>query len=239
MRHVPTTEATVEQLRLLAKRLQRRSGGKLGDRLDQAARGAGYDHWRHVGQCLAADRAGVRLAQLRHTLSAWQAMALAGTVQVEVTELLGASCILVAAGGDAWLLDPRGQACLCLAFDRELVAPRIEPRGAEVDLEFHGNYALTGDQIRFATALPRVGTCTRAGYPLAALRAATAVALGTSVPSPSVPPPDTLALSETLIDQLLARGFGSFDRRELQQAARDGATYAPARDALQYPAAAP
>ena len=42
-------------------------------------------------------------------------------------------------------------------------------------------------------------------------------------------------LTEGLIDTLIDRGFGHFDRAELQRAAKDGARYSPARDELVYP----
>ena len=51
MRFIPTFDTRVEQLKLEAKKIQRKRGGKHTELLDKVARGAGYDHWHHVVQC--------------------------------------------------------------------------------------------------------------------------------------------------------------------------------------------
>jgi len=51
MRFIPTSDAQLAQLRKQAKKLQRASGGKHTELLDQVARAAGYDHWHHALQC--------------------------------------------------------------------------------------------------------------------------------------------------------------------------------------------
>lgn len=85
MRFIPTFDARVEQLKLEAKKLQRKRGGKHTELLDRVARGAGYDHWHHVVQChrhTASQRGGeALLAECTNVVQAEQA----GEIKIVMT----------------------------------------------------------------------------------------------------------------------------------------------------------
>lgn len=70
--HIPTTATAVEKLRKEAKALVRSSGHRLHQCLDAVAAQAGYQHWKHVTECLEvtnSDRKPVRWNQPIHTPS--------------------------------------------------------------------------------------------------------------------------------------------------------------------------
>jgi hypothetical protein len=239
MRHIPTSAEKAEHLKKQARRLQRNGGGKLADLLDRVARGAGYDHWRHVTACLEGAPAEDGVALLRSRIAAFQALAVEGGRRIEVTgpEMLAVPMVMFAAEGDAWMLEPHTQECMCLAFHGERVESGLAEHGEQVTLQFHGTYRLDGDAMHFQTGLPLVGNRTVQGLPVAELRDACRGATEsfqarfTSAASREAVEP----LTEGLIDLLIDRGFGNFDRAELQQAAKHGAQYSPARDELGYP----
>jgi hypothetical protein len=239
MRYIPTSAEKVEHLKKQARRLQRNGGGKLAELLDRVARGAGYDHWRHVTACLEARQAEDGVALLRSRIAAFQALAAEGGDRIEVTgpEMLAVPMVMFAAQGDAWLLEPHTQECMCLAFHGERVASGLAEHGEQVTMQFHGTYRLDDDAVHFRTGLPLVGHRTVQGLSVAELREACRVATAsfqarfTSAASREAVEP----LTEGLIDTLIDRGFGHFDRAELQRAAKDGAQYSPARDELVYP----
>jgi hypothetical protein len=239
MRYIPTSASKVEQLKKQAKRLQRTGGGKHTDLLDRVAKGAGYDHWHHVTKCLDAAHDLEGLALLRREIGDFQKLALKGGSRVSVTDsdMLAQPMILFAAEGDAWLLDPHQQECMCLAFHGELIEPVIRDRGSEVELQFHGSYRIDDDAMHFDTALPQIGSRTVRGFPIEELRQATMRATESFEDKfdSVVLQADAIDLTPDLINQLLERGFGDFDRRELEQHAKDGARYSPKRNSLLYP----
>lgn len=239
MRYIPTSAAKVEQLKKQAKRLQRAGGGKHAELLDRVARGAGYDHWHHVTKCLDAAQDLEGLALLRREIADFQKLAVEGGRRVVVTgsEMLAQPMILVVAEGDAWLLDPRRQECMCLAYHGEPIEPVIRERGTEIELQFHGTYRIGDDAMHFETGLPQIGHRTILGFPLDDLRQATMRAMESFEEKfdSVILQADAVALTPDLIDRLLERGFGDFDRRELEQHAKDGARYSPKRDSLLYP----
>lgn len=239
MRHIPTSAEKAEHLKKQARRLQRNGGGKLADLLDRVARGAGYEHWRHVTACLQGAPAEDGVALLRSRIATFQALAVEGGQRIDITgpEMLAVPMVMFAAQGDAWLLEPHTQECMCLAFHGERVESGLVEDGEQVTMQFHGTYRLEGDAMQFRTGLPLVGNREVQGLPIAELREACRQATAsfqarfTSPASREAVEP----LTEGLIDLLIDRGFGNFDRAELQQAARHGALYSPARDALVYP----
>ena len=233
MRYIPTSASKVEQLKKQAKRLHRTGGGKYADLLDRVAKGAGYDHWHHVTKCLDAAQNLEGLASLRREIGEFQKVALQGGRRVSLTdsEMLAQPLILFAAEGDAWLLDPHRQECMCLAFHGQTIEPVIKDRGSEIELQFHGSYRIDDDAIHFDTALPQIGSRSVQGFPLEELRQATMRATESFEEKfDSV----ILPLTPELIDYLLQRGFGELDRRELEQHAKDGARYSPKRNSLLY-----
>jgi hypothetical protein len=240
MRYIPTSAEKVEQLKKQAKRLQRTGGGKHADLLNRVARGAGYDHWHHVVQCLGDGQTFEGIASLRSEIARFQSLALNGGRKVELTDpdLLEVTFILFAAEGDAWLLNPHRQECMCLAFHGEIVETVLQERGAKVDLQFHGTYRIDEDAMYFDTALPQIGVRKVIGFPLDELRAATKLATESFEDKfrSVILQEDAVSLTGALIESLLERGFGQFDRKELEQAARDGARYSPKRNSLLYPA---
>lgn len=239
MRFIPTSAAKVEQLKKQAKRLQRTGGGKHAELLDRVARGAGYDHWHHVIRCLDAAQDLEGLALLRREIAAFQKLAVEGGRLVRVTgsDMLSEPVILFAAEGDAWLLDPHSQECMCLAFHGAPIEPVIHDKGIQIELQFHGTYRIGDDAMHFETGLPQVGNRTVLGFPLDELRQATMRATESFEDrfESVVLQADAVPLSPELIDSLLERGFGNFDRRELEQHAKAGARYSPKRDSLLYP----
>lgn len=239
MRHIPTSASKVEQLKKQAKRLQRTGGGKHADQLDRVAKGAGYDHWHHVTKCLDAAQDLEGLALLRRAIGDFQKLALERGRQVSVTnsDMLAQPMILFAAEGDAWLLDPHQQECMCLAFHGQLIEPVIRDRGSKIELQFHGSYRIDDDAMHLDTALPQIGSRSVRGFPLKELRQATMRAtLSFEDKFDSVIlQSDAAALTPEVIDRLLEQGFGDFDRHELEQHARDGARYSLKRNSLLYP----
>jgi hypothetical protein len=200
---------------------------------------AGYDHWHHVTQCRDAALNLEGLALLRREIGEFQKLAAVSGRRVVVTgsDMLAQSMVLFAAEGDAWMLDPRLQECMCLAFQREPIEPVIRDRGAEIELQFHGTYAIDDDAMHFDTALPQVGQRSILGFPLDELRQATVRATESFEDTfdSVILQRDAVALTPDVIDRLLERGFGNHDRRELEQHAKDGARYSPKRNSLLYP----
>lgn len=239
MRHVPTSTEKVAQLKKQARRLQRNGGGKLADLLDRVARGAGYDRWRHVTACLQGAPAEDGVALLRSRIAAFQALAVEGGHRIDVTgpEMLAVPMVMFAAQGEAWLLEPHTQECMCLAFHGERIESGLVEDGEQVTMQFHGTYRLDDDAMHFRTDLPLVGNRTVQDLPVDELREACGLAIEsfqsrfTSAASREAVEP----LTEGLIDQLIDRGFGNYDRAELRHAAKRGARYSPARDELVYP----
>ena len=225
MRYIPTSAAKVEQLKKQAKRLQRTGGGKHVELLDRVAKGAGYDHWHHVTKCLSAAQDLEGLALLRREIGEFQKLAVEGHTRVLLTgsEMLAQPMILFAAQGDAWLLDPHQRECMCLAFHGQPIEPGLRDRGSEVDLQFHGSYRIDEDAMHFDTTLPQIGSRTVHGFPLEELRQATMRATESFKDKfdSVILQTDAVDLTPELIDRLLAQGFGDFDRRELEQHARE------------------
>jgi hypothetical protein len=239
MRYVPISAEKVEQLKKQAKRLQRKSGGKHAELLDRVARGAGFDHWHHVTQCLQANDDLEGMALLRSKIVAFQKLAAEGQQRVEVTgpEMISTPFVMFAAEGDAWLLDPRQQECMCLAFHGEPIPSLIQGEGPSVTMQFHGSYRIEGDTMHFDTALPQVGIRAVMGFPVDELQSAINLATESFEDKflSVFGQVDAVTLTPELIDTLLEKGFGDFDRAKLTQAAKDGARYSPGRNSLLYP----
>ena len=174
MRHIPTTPAAAEALKRKAKKLQRAGGGKHADLLNRVAKGAGYDHWHHVTECLAASTKDEvvdgLLAECRRIVSA--AHDRIDKLIVTGPELIAQPLILYSCQGDAWLLEPSDNFVLCLRFHGEEFPPTIGARSGQVEIAWDGAFALDGQAFFVDTGNPTVGTRTIHGYGLDELRSA-------------------------------------------------------------------
>lgn len=237
MRFIPTTSSKVESLKKKAKALQRNGGGKHAQLLDRVARGAGYEHWHHVTLCL------------RETEGAHSDRSLIGTIEhVLQAEQEGQVCIvgtgsetarvqsflLFSTGlGDAWLLDPMGYRACCLMWRGERQSPEIRDLSDRLEIVWEGSFALRGPFFEFDLDHPLVGRRAVAGYPVDVLREQLAhLASVECIASEVIDRAGALPLSPETIAQLVGLGW---KRQQLEEAARHGALYSPARDSILFP----
>jgi hypothetical protein len=233
MRYIPTTPDTVEALRKKAKKLQRTGGGKHADLLNRVAKGAGYEHWHHVMECLkesGTDNVVVELlAECRRIVSA----AVKGTNKLIVTgpELVAQPLILYACQGDAWVLEPSENLVLCLRFGSEAFPPTIAAKDGRVTIAWDGTFRLFQDSFVVDTAHPTVGTRSIFGYGLEELRKAIDRYQSSEARFDSLfAQPDAERITPELIEHLVASG--NWDRAQLEQYARDGLRYLPSRNSF-------
>ncbi|MEQ6438229.1 hypothetical protein V8Z74_24935 [Comamonas sp. w2-DMI] len=169
MRFIPTFNPRVEQLKLEAKKLQRKRGGKHTELLDRVARGAGYDHWHHVIQCqrnTAAKHGGqVLLAECENIVRAEQA----GEIRVVMTgpEVQVGPFILFSTGlGDAWLLSPEEDLSLCLMWRGQVNEPKITETHQVLEISWDATYELASPFMMLTPIDRRIAAQAVGGYPL-------------------------------------------------------------------------
>jgi hypothetical protein len=173
MRFIPTFDARVEQLKLEAKKIQRKQGGKHTDLLNRVARGAGYDHWHHVVLChrrtTSARGAAALLAECESVVLAERR----GEIKVVMTgpEVEVGPFVLFSTGiGDAWLLSPTEDLGLCLMWHGQVNEPRIEDSAGELKIGWDAIYEIAGDLMRLAPFDERIPASAVGGYPVDAVR---------------------------------------------------------------------
>ncbi|OHE89131.1 MAG: hypothetical protein A2213_06725 [Lysobacterales bacterium RIFOXYA1_FULL_68_6] len=237
MRFIPTTTSKVESLKKKAKALQRNGGGKHAQLLDRIARSAGYEHWHHVTLCH------------RETEDVRNERSLVGTIErVLNAEREGQVCmvgtgsetartqpfLLFSTGlGDAWLLDPMGDRACCLMWRGERQTPEIRDKPDRLEIAWEGSFALQGPFFEVDLDHPLIGRRAIGGYPIDALREQ----LARMAPIERVEPEvidraGAVPLSPETIAQLVRSGW---KRQQLEEAARHGALYSPARDSILFP----
>jgi hypothetical protein len=235
MRYIPTTPDTVEALRKKAKKLQRAGGGKHADLLNRVAKGAGYDHWHHVMECLkesGVDNVVIELlAECKRIMSA----AVKGTGKLIVTgpELVDQPLILYTCQGDAWVLEPSENLALCLRFRGEAFPPTIAVNDGRVTIAWDGTFRLVQDAFVVDTGKPTIGTRSILGYSLEELRNAIDRYQSSEARFDSIfAQPDAEEITPALIEELVAKGW---ERERLLAYARDGLRYLPSRNTFMTP----
>lgn len=238
MRYIPTSAATVEGLKKQAKRLQRKNGGKHTDLLNSVAKRAGYEHWHHVTICQEQfeQLRGVELLEAECDLIVRAAREGGSKIIVTGPEVLPVPFILFASQGDAWLLEPEDDLAICLMFRGQEMPRVFRDSEQQIAIAWDGDFKLDGDAFAVRMENPMVGTRVILGYPLDELRAHLDKAHSFHKRFHEIFMPDGAEdLTPALIDKLVSQGW---ERKALEEGARDGARYNPARDSLMYPAIA-
>lgn len=233
MRFIPTFDVRVEQLKLEAKKIQRKRGGKHTELLDRVARGAGYDHWHHVIQCqrqTAAKQGGqVLLAECASIVLAEQA----GDVKVVMTgpEVQVGPFVLFSTGlGDAWLLSPEEDLALCLMWHGQVNKLQITETAHELHIGWDAAYELAGAFIKLDPVDDRISAQVIGGYPLDDVRDLIDRALSFEGKFAKViAQEDAIDLTEAIIQDLVKQGW---EEERLRAQAGEGFRYSPSRNTL-------
>lgn len=235
MRHISTSAAMVDKLKKQAKRLQRTGGGKHAELLDRVARSAGYLHWHHVQLCAKNTASKQGLDALKEEISIIQTAALEGVTKIIVTgpEAGIDSLLLVAHGGDAWLLEPSEQLIACLVWHGQLQDPPLRETARQIGIGWDGHYELAGPAFVLETRHPDIGTRMLMGYPLEEMRKlidqtqdfqAKLAALFSDELSMEITP--------AVANDMIVAGW---DRQRVDEAAAAGMRYSPSRNTLLTP----
>lgn len=236
MRYITTSAATVDSLKKQAKKLQRKSGGKHADLLNRVAKSAGYDHWHHVTLCLKEFEARRGVDALDAECEIILRAAHEGIDKIIVTgpEILPVPFVLFASQGDAWLLDPDENLALCLMFHGQAMERVFRDSARQIEIAWDGSFRLDGEGFAVQTEHPAIGTRVILGYPLDDLRPHLDRAQSFHKKFNAVFMQDgAQELTPALIERLVAEGW---ERKALEDGARDGAQYSPSRSSLLYPA---
>lgn len=239
MRYIPTSTAQVEQLKKLAKRLQRKEGGKRADALNRVAKGAGYAHWHHVSLCLKQSITGADdLRGVHEVIQRYQRVAadggdpVIGVINVGVAD---GPMVIMAALGDAWLFEPRSSEVMVLAFRGEPQPYRLRDVGTQIEIQFDGTFILKDDDaVIFETDHPLVGERVVVGLPVPELLSVLERAMtDTDERFASIfGQADTVDLTPEIANDLIARGWKP---EVIEQAKREGARYSLSRGTLLTP----
>ncbi|MGP3505299.1 hypothetical protein [Paracidovorax citrulli] len=233
MRFIPTFGARVEQLKLEAKKIQRKRGGKHTELLDRVARGAGYDHWHHVIHCqrqTAAKQGGqALLAECASIVRAEQA----GEIKVVMTgpEVQVGPFVLFSTGiGDAWLLSPEEDLCLCLMWRGKINDPQITETAHELRIGWDAAYELAGPFLKLDPIDDRIAAQAVGGYPLQGVRKMVDRALSFEGKFAKViDQEDAIDLTEAIIQELIKQGW---EEAPLRSLANEGFRYSPSRNTV-------
>lgn len=233
MRFIPTFDARVEQLKLEAKKLQRKRGGKHTELLDRVARGAGYDHWHHVVQCqreTASQNGGkALLSECANIVRAEQS----GEIKIVMTgpEIQVGPFILFSTGiGDAWMLSPDESLCMCLMWRGKVNEPGITETARELYIDWHAHYELAGPFMKLDPIDTRISAQAVGGYPIERLRPLIDRALSFEGKFAKVIlQDDAIDLSEDIIKDLMRQGW---DEQELRSLAAEDFRYSPSRNSF-------
>lgn len=237
MRHIPTNDARVEELKKQAKRLQRKGGGKHADLLERVARGAGYDNWRHVTLCNkyhhGQDMRTLLLTECRQIAQAERDGTVKAVSLYHPATNIGPFVLFSSGIGDAWMLDPEAKLALCVMWHGQERVPHIVESAERIGIDWDGGYSLVGDFMRIETEDPEIGRRAVAGYPLDELRKMIDKAMSAERKMDAVfGQLDAVALSDDVIGQLVRRGWSE---EELRKAAADGFVYSPSRNSILSP----
>lgn len=236
MRYILTSAEKVDDLKKQAKKLQRKGGGKHADLLNRVARGAGYDHWHHVTLCLKEFEEREGFGKLNAALDLIIQAARAGETKIVMTgpEMMSVPLVLFTALGDAWMLDVHDDMAMCLIWQGEALPRNIRDAGRNIEIEWDGSFSLDGDAFLVDTENPLIGRRAILGYPLDGLRQVIDKAQSFDKRFNMIFGQDGAEdLTPELIESLVAKGW---DREALENGAREGARYSPARASLLYPA---
>lgn len=238
MRFIKTTPAQVEALKKQAKRIQRNGGGKHADLLNRVARSAGYEHWHHVRLCLAETEQIKGTRQLLPEVEAVIQSALSGKAKIVATgpEALASRqfVLLATEDGDAWLLDPKEDKALCLAWHGERQEVVIQDLPTQIKILWHGDFELNGPFFVVQTDHPGVGSRYIAGYPMDELRETLERARTADKRIEQIfGREDAVELTPDIIRQLVGQGW---EEAALAEAVGAGAHYSPTRNTVLYPA---
>lgn len=236
MRYIPTSAAKVDDLKKQAKKRQRKDGGKHAELLNRVARGAGYDHWHHVTLCLKEFEERAGFGKLNAELDLIIQAARAGETRIVITgpEMMTVPLVLFTAQGDAWMLDANENAAMCLIWHGESLPRNIKDAGRNIEIEWDSEFALDGDAFVVDTDHPQIGRRAIFGYPLPELRQAIDKAQSFDRRVNMIFGQDGAEdLTPERIDLLVAQGW---ERKSLEDGAREGARYNPSRNSLLYPA---
>jgi len=237
MRFIPTSTAKVEALKKQAKHQQRAGRGKHTELLDRVARGAGYEHWRHVLICRA------------ETESIHKDRSLASEVEAIISACLSGKGKAIATGpetlsnqpfvlfstedGDAWMLDPEEDQALCLVWHGARQAFTVRDLPDRLEVLWDGTYELNGSFFSIQTEHPEIGARFITGYPVDPIRKLLEQIRSADKRIDGIfGRADAVALSPDIIAQLVRAGW---EEQGLHKAARQGAQYSPSRDSLLFP----
>ena len=232
MRYIPTSAATVDTLKKQAKKLQRKSGGKHADLLNRVAKSAGYEHWHHVSLCLKEFEQQRGVDALDAECEIILRAAREGIDKIIVTgqEVLPVPLVLFASQGDAWLLDPDENLALCLMFHGQEMTRNFRDSARQIEIGWDGSYELDGDAFAVQTEHPAIGARAILGYPLAELRPHLEKAQSFHRKFSDIFMQDgAQELTPELIERLVEQGW---ERKVLEDSAREGARYSPSRNTL-------
>lgn len=236
MRYIPTFSPRVEELKNEAKKLQRKRGGKHTDHLNRVAKGAGYEHWHHVVLCHKETLRGyggkALLDECRSIVLAEQE----GRVAVVMTgpEIQVGPFVFFSSGiGDAWLLSPEENLCLCLMWRGEVKELQIQDTQTHLHISWDGRFELIGNFMHVAPFDSALSPQTVGGYPLEGVRK-----LITQVESfekkflSVIEQDDAQPLTQEVIADLVRQGW---DEADLKESAADGFRYSASRNSLLSP----
>ncbi len=236
MRYIPTSDARVEQLRKLAKKLQRKGGGKHSDLLDKVAKQANYDHWHHVVECHGRGAAASGMSTLWRECEAIAAAELRGESKMIVTgpEIGAGPFVLFSTGiGDAWLLDPSEQLGMCLVWQGSKRKLALSEDPSKLELGFEGHYELLGKFFSIQSHDEDIGERAIAGYPLDELRPVLEEVKPVDIKFAEIFGQfDAVELTPDVIATLVRQGWSE---ETLLQAKKDGHRYSPSRNSMLLP----
>lgn len=236
MRYIPTSDARVDQLRKLAKKLQRKGGGKHTDLLDKVAKQSNYDHWHHVVECHGRGSVSTGIATLKRECETIADAELRGESKIILTgpEIGAGPFVLFSTGvGDAWLLDPDEQLGVCLVWQGAKKPSTISEDPAKLSIGFHGHYELLGKFFSIQSHESDIGERAIAGYPLDELRPILEEVKPTDIKIAEIFGQfDTVELTPDTVAMLARQGW----RQEtLDDAQKQGHRYSPSRNTMLLP----
>ncbi|AXW24570.1 hypothetical protein [Ralstonia solanacearum] len=238
MRYIPTSAVVVEKLKQAAKQAKRKYKIPHSDALNRVARGEGYDHWHHVTLCARETERQAALPSLVGECHRVVEAALEGRSICIITgpEILpdGPLILFSTTDGDAWLLEPNEEVCICLAWHGTKGEFGVNDAGQHLLIDWDGSYELCGNFFCVNMDNEEIGVRMIGGYPIEELRQAINKSLSfESKMNDIFGGRGGVNLTDDVIADLVRQGWS---HEELVRARRDGAIYSPARDSLLYPA---